>query len=137
MRFLLLLLLTLLHNACFGQSQNRECILPYSCIEINDGKAMRPLVLNKEYKGTVVIRIQVDSSKLILKNYEFIYVNIASRHNSKNKIEVTPEIKTGNISYLKKIEPFIKDYLKKLRITKIHSKDCQMSTYFSVAISIR
>lgn len=137
MRLAFLLLLSLFYDICCGQNQKAECILPYSCIEINNGKPMKPLVLNKEYQGTIIVRILIDSSKLVLKNYEFIYVNLTSRNNSKNKIEVTPETKIGNVTYLKKIEPFIKNYLEKLRITKIHSKDCQMSTYFSVGISIR
>ena len=107
-----------------------------NCIILNNGNQIEPLTLNKKYYGQIIVNISIDTTRLVLKDYELVYAKLKSRNNSNDTIFLNTDSKAGNITYLKKVMIDVKKYLQRLKINRLKSKDCNAVSRFRVPVNI-
>ena len=108
----------------------------FSCWSLDPDSTIRPLKLNSDYTGRVMIRAQIDTNAMRLMNYEFRFVKLRSRSNPDDTIKIRIDYKTGNYVFFDSIKAKIIGHIQYLKVKRMVRRNCDNNLWWSIPVRI-
>ena len=115
----------------FGQ--NDDIIIDpigYSCYRLKPDSTIRPLKLNDEYYGRVIINAECDTINNRLTNYEIAYAKLYSYKQKNDSIEIRPGLSYGNTEFIQRIFTKLTDHISYIGIEKNADDNCIIPKFY-------
>lgn len=120
-------------------SQENESIIDpifYECFRLKSNEKVKPLKLEGDYFGRIILSAECDTINKTLKNHKLLFAKLRSNKDPNDSIEIRLDFKLGNYKFIEEKMYDIIHHITDLKIERHPIKHCEYIPQFSIPIKI-